>query len=80
MSESVEITYQYLLKKYNRTIIGKKELAHELAISIGTVDAYIAKGVGLPPFRKMGEAKNARVTFRIRDVAIFLNADFNETM
>ena len=80
MSESVEITYKYLLRKYNRTVIGKREVAHELAISLGTLDNYMAKGIGLPPYKKLGTAKNARVFFNIIDVAVFINSDRIETM
>ncbi|MCK9338264.1 MAG: hypothetical protein M0P43_10565 [Arcobacteraceae bacterium] len=73
-------TYQYLIKKYNRLTIGKKEMASELNISASTLDLYISKGMGLPRYKKLGTSKNARVVFNILDVSEFLNSELIETM
>ncbi|PHR73353.1 MAG: hypothetical protein COA66_02895 [Arcobacter sp.] len=62
----------YLLKKYKRSVISKKELAEELGISLSTVDFYIAKKSSLPDFKKLGSAKNSKVIFNIYDVVDFI--------
>lgn len=80
MDTSTEQTYKYLKEKYNRTVIGKKEMAIELNISLSTVDLYISKGIGIPKYKKLGTAKNARVVFNIYDIAVYLNTEQIETM
>lgn len=67
-----ERLYEYLLKKYKRAVISKPEMASELDISSSTLDLYIAKGTGLPNYKKLGKAKNAKVVFNLLDVADFL--------
>ena len=64
--------YEYLKSKYKRAVIGKKELASELGISPSTVDLYISKGMGIPSYRKLGVAKNAKVVFTLVDLADYL--------
>ena len=68
-----EKLYQYLRDKYNRIIISKKELAQELGVCKSTIDHAIIKNEDMPPFKKLGKAKNARVVFNIVDVAKFLD-------
>jgi len=80
MDNSIEKTYLYLKAKYDRTVIGKKEMANELNVSQSTLDLYISKGIGIPRYKKLGKAKNARVIFNILDVAIFLNSELIETL
>ena len=80
MDTSTQATYTYLKSKYNRTVISKKELAIELNISLSTLDLYLSKGMGLPKYKKLGSAKNARVIFNLYDIAIFLNTNQIETM
>ena len=80
MQTPVEATYSYLMNKYNTSVIGKKELAKELNIAPSTLDLYLAKGIGLPKYKKLGTAKNARVVFNLYDIAVFLNTDQIETM
>jgi len=40
----------------------------------------MSKGMGIPKFKKLGTAKNARVVFNLYDIAVFLNTDQIETM
>lgn len=80
MDTSTEQTYKYLKEKYNRTVIGKKEMAIELNISPSTLDLYISKGIGVPRYKKATKAKNARVLFNIYDIAVYLNSEQIETM
>ena len=65
--------FEYLQKKYKRLVISKTEMAEELGISNSTLDLYIAKGTGLPNYKKLGKAKNAKVVFNLLDVADFLS-------
>jgi len=69
----IEKLYFYLQKKYKRAVISKSEMAEELGISNSTLDLYIAKGTGLPNYKKLGKAKNAKVVFNLIDVAEFLS-------
>jgi hypothetical protein len=41
-------------------------------VSLSTIDLYISKGVNLPNYKKLGNAKNAKLIFNIIDVAEFL--------
>lgn len=80
MDTHIEATYSYLKYKYNTLVIGKKEMAQELNIAPSTLDLYVSKGIGLPRYKKLGTAKNARVIFNLYDIAVFLNSDQIETM
>ena len=68
-----EKLYQYLVKKYNKMVLSKLELATELGVSKSTIDHAVSKNEAVPPFKKMGRSKNARVVFNIADVAKFLD-------
>jgi len=76
LSEDIhkERLYAYLTKKFGRTVISKKELAEEMDISASTLDLYITKGTGIPRYKKLGSAKNAKVIFNLIDVADFFNS------
>ena len=80
MDTAIEVTYNYLKDKYNRTVLSKKELSSELNISLSTLDLYISKGVGTPKYKKVSSAKNARLLFNIYDIAIYLNSNQIETL
>ena len=68
-----EKIYEYLKEKYKRAVISKSEMANELGISISTLDLYMSKGTGLPNYKKLGKARNARVVFNLHDIADFLS-------
>lgn len=59
--------------------ISKKQYAEVALCSVSAVDNYIAKGYGIPDYRKIGHAKNARVIFSLRDVAEYLAAQTVKT-
>lgn len=80
MDISTKQTYSYLKEKYGRTVINKKEMAHELNISPSTLDLYMSKGIGVCKFKRLGTSKNARVIFNIFDLAVYLNSEKIETM
>lgn len=54
--------------------VNKKGYAEIVGCSTSSVDNYIAKGYGIPNYKKIGNAKNARVLFSLRDVAEYLAA------
>lgn len=65
--------YNDLKERYGKATISKAEMAKELGISYSTIDNYIAKGYGICDYKKLGNAKNAKVIFNIADVAVFLS-------
>lgn len=67
------LIYQDLKSRYNKASINKKELANELGCSCSTIDLYMSKSIGLPNYKKLGNAKNSKVIFNIIDVADFLS-------
>lgn len=67
-----ELIYQDLKSRYNKATLTKKELANEFTVSTSTIDLYISKGIGIPNYKKLGTAKNAKVIFNIIDVAEYL--------
>ena len=69
---NTEKFYKLLRDTYKKATLTKQELAIELGVSTSTIDLYISKGIGLPNYKKLGTAKNARVVFNIIDVAEFL--------
>ena len=73
MNQQQELIYQDLQTRYKRATISKRELATELGISYSTIDGYISKGYGIPNYKKLGTAKNAKVVFNIIDVSEFLS-------
>jgi len=72
MEQNTQLIYNDLKSRYNKATINKREMANELSISPSTIDLYMAKGYGLPNYKKLGTAKNATVRFNIVDVAHFL--------
>lgn len=72
MNEQTQLIYNDLKSRYKKATLSKKEMASELGISYSTIDNYIAKGYGIPNYKKLGMAKNAKVIFNIVDVAEYL--------
>ena len=64
--------YQDLKTRYKKATLSKKEMAKELGVSTSTIDVYMKNGFGVPNYKKLGKAKNAKVIFNIVDVAEFL--------
>jgi predicted DNA-binding transcriptional regulator AlpA len=65
--------YNDLKDRYGKATLSKSEMAKELGISYSTIDGYISKGYGIPNYKKLGTAKNAKVVFNIIDVSEFLS-------
>jgi len=73
MNQQQELIYNDLKLRYKKSTLSKREMAHELGISYSTIDNYIAKGYGIPNYKKLGRAKNSKIIFNIIDVAEFLS-------
>lgn len=73
-------TYKDLHKKYNKQTLTKIEMAQELGVALSTLSNYLASGRNLPNYIKLGEAKNARVLFPLREVADFLSQNLIKTI
>ena len=73
MNHQQELIYNDLKTRYDKSTLSKREMATELGISYSTIDGYIAKGYGIPNYKKLGTAKNAKVVFNIIDVSEFLS-------
>ena len=80
MNKHYEQIYKYLIEKYQRIVINKKELASEMNVSVATINLYITKGINVPHYKKLGKSKNAKVVFHISDVADFLSKGYTKTM
>ena len=73
MNPKQELIYNDLQTRYKKSTLSKREMANELGISYSTIDGYLSKGYGIPNYKKLGTAKNAKVVFNIIDVAEFLS-------
>ena len=73
MTPQQQLIYNDLKDRYKKATLSKAEMAKELGISYSTIDGYISKGMGIPSYKKLGKAKNAKVIFNIADVAVFLS-------
>jgi len=71
----IENMYNYLVKKYNKATITKKELAIEISMSVSSIDKFIMENKNIPKYRKIGNGKNSKVLFNVLDVAKFLYSD-----
>jgi len=72
MTDRAKLIYDDLIARYKRASISKAEMANELGVTVYSIDKYMANGLGVPPYKKLGKAKNAKVVFNIIDVAEFL--------
>ena len=71
-SNNSVVIFEALNKKYEKSTLSKSELASELGIGLSTLNKYLAQGIGLPNYIKLGTSVNSRVLFNISDVAEFL--------
>ncbi len=68
-----ELLLAELRERYKKSTLSKKEMANELGISYSGIDNMIAKAYGIPPYKKLGKSRNAKVVFPIIGVADFLS-------
>ncbi len=68
-SSEAEAFYSELRSEGYPLLISKKQYAEILGCSLSSIDKSIQLGYGLPNYKKMGTAKNAKVMFSLLDVA-----------
>ena len=73
MYQQQELILKDLQTRYKKATISKREMANELGISYSTIDNYIAKGYGIPNYKKIGISKNGKILFNLIDVSEFLS-------
>lgn len=71
-NEEAVVIYCELKEEGYQLFVSKKEYADIVNCCISTVDNQIKLGYGLPNYKKMGSAKNAKVMFSLLDVANYL--------
>lgn len=72
VSTAAQAVYVELKASGYPLLISKKQYAEIVNCSVSTVDNYIKGSYGIPNYKKMGNAKNAKVLFSLIDVANFL--------
>lgn len=78
-NETAQIIFDDLVASGYPLQVNKKQYADIAGCSTSAVDNYIAKGYGVPNYRKIGHQRNARVLFSLRDVAEYLAAQTVQT-
>jgi len=73
-SEEAAAFYSELKAEGYTLLISKKEYAAIAGCSISTIDTHIKNGYGIPNYKKMGNAKNAKVIFSLIDVANYFSS------
>lgn len=73
MNQKTQLIYHDLKSRYKKATLSKAELANELGISSSTIDRNMKEGIGIPNYRKLGNARNSKVIFNIVEVAEFLS-------
>ena len=62
-----------LQSRYKKSTLNKKELSHELGISISSINSYIVKGCGIPEYIKVGKGKGGKILFPVINVVDYLS-------
>ncbi len=72
-SEEAEAIYYELKSDGYPLFISKKQYSEIIGCSLSTVDNYLKQGYGICNYKKLGNAKNARVLFNLIDVSNYLS-------
>ena len=76
---TAQAIFDDLISEGYSTQVTKREYADINKCSLSTIDHYMGKGYGLPPYRKVGGSRNAKVLFSLRDIVEFLAAQTVKT-
>jgi len=79
-SEESTAIYSELVSQGYSLFINKKDYAEIVGCSVSSVDNYICNGYGCPDYKKLGNAKNAKVLFSLIDVANYLSGTTIKTL
>jgi len=71
-SDEAIAIYSELISQGYKLLINKKEYSVIARCSVSSVDNFIRNGYGCPDYKKLGNAKNAKVLFSLIDVANYL--------
>ena len=71
--------YEELVSRGYKVNVNKKQYSEIIGCSVSAIDNYLAKGYGIPSYRKIGHQRNARVLFGLREVAEYLAAQTVQT-
>ena len=71
-SEEAIVIYSELLSQGYGLMVDKKDYAKIVKSSTSSIDNYMSKGYGCPDYKKLGNAKNAKVLFSLIDIANYL--------
>jgi len=76
---TIDKTYytDYLLDKYGKLGLTRKETADELGISLSFLDKLLREGTGLPTYRKIGKSQKPRIVFPVDSIANFMMLNAN---
>lgn len=67
----------YLITKYGKLGLTRKETANEIGISLSFLDKLLKEGTGLPNYRKIGKSQKPRIVFPVDAVADFMVLNVN---
>ena len=76
---STQTLVEQLFQLYNKVVFSKENLAKLMDVSISYISKSIARGYGIPNYKRLGNKQNSKVIFNINDVAEFL-ADTTKTL
>ena len=62
----------YLLEKYGKLGLSRKETAKEIGISLSQLDKLLKVGTGLPNYKRLGKSEKSRIIFPVNEIADFL--------
>ena len=77
--DSTMTLVEQLFKLYNKVVFSKENLASLMDVSLSYISKSIARGYGIPNYKRLGHKQNSKVIFNINDVAEFL-ADTTKTI
>jgi len=70
---------EQLFQLYQKVVFTRQDLAKLMNVSLSYIAKSIARGYGVPAYKRLGNKQNSKVIFNINDVAEFL-ADTTKTI
>lgn len=64
---------QMLWDKYRKTTLNRKEVSHELSISLSTLERHLNNGTLPIRFKRIGTGPKSRYIFPIKSVSDYLD-------
>lgn len=74
LTEGVAVLVEMLFSLYCKVLFNKLDLSRLMGVSISYIDKSLARGYGIPNYKKLGHLSNSKILFPINDVAEFLSA------